>query len=117
MSLPKVITKGSLVQVRNSFSKKIHLWLSGCSTALCSWKCGTQEQPALQVNFCVGLRDYPPEENVKNLCGRCCSESKAKMCANIAVIPLKTDFLLADDGMSSDSESESDEDDEEDDDR
>ena len=34
------------------------------------------------------------------------------MCVNIAIIPLKTDFLLAeDDDMSSDSESESDEED------
>ena len=36
---------------------------------------------------------------------------KAKMCVNITIIPLKTDFLLAEDDMSSDSESESDEED------
>ena len=106
-SMPKVLTEGTLSQVRNSFSKKIHLTLSGFSGALCRWECGTRENPALNADFCSGLNTYSPGENVMNLCGRCYCEAKATMCAKLAKIPSVFDLRLADEELSSDGESES----------
>ena len=96
------IEEGVLVQVQNSFSRKIHLHLEGSSGTICGrWECGSRKCPTLKANFFLDMESIPFRENVKDLCGGCYSEAKAKVYKDIAKIPTVTALVLNEDSESS----------------
>ena len=93
--------KKIVTQVRNCFSRAIHLHTYGQTTAFCGWVCGTKSSPALKAEFMASVNSLPPEENVKDLCGGCYSDAGVTSVCHVCTLPTKENLTLEESDQSS----------------